>query len=242
MHRPSRDISKELQCSRALACTLRLSNRSNIANATGAQTMSIGGIGNESSWWYQAQASQAQASQASQASQAAPADASATGSSGSVSNTGTIAATSNFASFLQAFSADLQAMLTQMRSAASSTATSPATAATTPATTTASGTTAAASTSATTASTTNPTSQTASTQPQDEAHHHHHHHSGGGGDSSMQAAADQMIGAIGQSLQNGTQTASTVSNSASSFAADLIQAMQAYGSNAPTSSALAALV
>jgi hypothetical protein len=55
----------------------------------------------------------------------------------------------------------------------------------------------------------------------------------------MRNIANQMAGEIGQSLQNGTQSAAGISSSASTFAADIIQAMQSYGSTTATPNALA---
>ena len=49
----------------------------------------------------------------------------------------------------------------------------------------------------------------------------------------MQTAANQLLGSIGQSLQGGSLSASGISNSASTFASDVMQAMQAYGSTTP---------
>ena len=188
--------------------------------------MSIGSVGSDSNWW----SYQSQATLASQATAMATTSAATSSSGGAIANSGTIAANTNIAGFLQAFSADLQAMLTQMGSTASNTA--PTTAATAATGTPATG----------SASTANSTSQTASTQPQDGvAPHHHHHHSDGDQDDSMQTAANQLLGSIGQSLQGGSLSASGISNSASTFASDVMQAMQAYGSTTPTTSTLAAI-
>lgn len=164
--------------------------------------MSIGTINGASNWWYWQ-------NQAAQASQPSTTSTTATNNGGAITNAGTLSAGSNASTFLQAFSADLQAMLAQMGSAA--------------ATTTA---TSAAANGATT--TAGSTGQTASIQTQS-APHHHHHHSDGDDSGSMQMAANQLVGEIGQSVQNGTLTSSGINNSASSFAADVVQALQAYG-------------
>jgi len=196
--------------------------------------MSIGSIGSDSNWWYY----QSQAAQATQATAGTTTTSSSTTSrtADAITNPGTIAANTSFASFLQAFSADIQTMLAQMGSAASDSATTTAAAT---ATATGSPTT---TTTTATASSSGATSQTASTQPQDGvAPHHHHHHSDGDQDDSMQTAANQLLGSIGQSLQGGSLSASGISNSASIFASDVMQAMQAYGSTTPTTSTLAAI-
>jgi len=77
------------------------------------------------------------------------------------------------------------------------------------------------------------TSQTAANQPVAAPHHHHHRHSGQGG-GSLSGAANQLTSEIGQSLNNGSLTPGGIANSASVFAADVMQAMQAYGSSAAT--------
>jgi hypothetical protein len=208
--------------------------------------MSIGSIGSDSSWYWQTQATQA--AQASAATASIP-----TSSSNAISNTGSPAASNNFASFLQAFSADLQEMLTQLGNAATTTATPTATttstqtasSSTTGSTTTASSSSSTTTSTTSTATATDPTSQTASNQDTDSVHHHHHHHHGDGDagqGGSVQTAANQLVGDIGESPQIGSQTASGINNSASTFASDIMQAMQAYGGSTSTSASLATLV
>jgi hypothetical protein len=193
--------------------------------------MSIGSINSGSSNWWTCQY---QATQATQSPVTTASD-TASGSTNAISNTGTTAGSANFSSFLQAFSADLQAMLTQMGSATADSSASSTAATTSTATT-----------SATTASDAATATQTASNDAQDGVHHHHHHHEGGEGGGgqgdSLQGTANQLVGAIGQSLQNGTITASGISNAVSLLATDLTQAMQAYGSNNTASSASTTLV
>jgi hypothetical protein len=181
--------------------------------------MSIGSISGSTNWW------QNQVAQASASSNAGTTSA-ASPTSDSITNTGTVAA-SNVSSFMQSFSADLQAMLTQLGDEANTSATS-ATSATSPAasTSTATGTSTAAG--STTASATNPTDPT---QSEGEVHHHHHHHGGGEG-GSMDNTANQLVGQIGQSLQGGTLGSGQISQSASVFAGDVMQALQSYGSTA----------
>jgi hypothetical protein len=76
------------------------------------------------------------------------------------------------------------------------------------------------------------TSQTAANQPV-APHHRHHHHSGQGG-GSLSGAENQLTAGTGQGLNNGSLTPGGIANSASVFAADAMQAMQAYGSSAAT--------
>ncbi len=140
--------------------------------------MSIGSISGSTNWW------QNQVAQAS-ASTSAGSTAAASPTSDNITNTGTIAA-SNVSSFMQAFSADLQAMLTQLGDEANPSATASTSTATS---------------SSTTASATDPTD---TTQSQGEVHHHHHHMHGGGEGGSMDNTANQLVGQIGQSLQGGT--------------------------------------
>lgn len=172
--------------------------------------MSIGSISGSTNWW------QNQVAQAS-ASTSAGSTAAASPTSDNITNTGTIAA-SNVSSFMQAFSADLQAMLTQLGDEANPSATSAATASTSTATS-----------SSTTASATDPTD---TTQSQGEVHHHHHHMHGGGEGGSMDNTANQLVGQIGQSLQGGTLSTGQITQSASVFAGDVMQALQSYGSTA----------
>ncbi len=182
--------------------------------------MSIGSISGSTNWW------QNQVAQASASSNVGTISA-ASPTNSSITNTGTVAA-SNVSSFMQSFSADLQAMLTQLGDEANTSATS-ATSATSPAgsTSTAMGTSTAAG--STTASATNPTDPT---QSQGEVHHHHHHMHGGGEGGSMDNTANQLVGQIGQSLQGGTLGSGQISQSASVFAGDVMQALQSYGSTA----------
>lgn len=162
--------------------------------------MSINSVSGNPNWWYW----QSQAAQASSGS-AATASTPTSSTSDSIANTGSVAAASNLSAFLQAFSADLQAMLTPTGSTAG-TQTSSA-------------------------------SQIDPSQPQEGVHHHHHHHHGGGDEGgSMQTAANQLVGNIGQTLQNGTPASNGITNSASIFAADVMQALQSYGTTTPTAS------
>jgi hypothetical protein len=168
--------------------------------------MSIGSISGSTNWW------QNQVAQAS-ASTSAGSTAAASPTSDNITNTGTIAA-SNVSSFMQAFSADLQAMLTQLGDEANPSATASTSTATS---------------SSTTASATDPTD---TTQSQGEVHHHHHHMHGGGEGGSMDNTANQLVGQIGQSLQGGTLSTGQITQSASVFAGDVMQALQSYGSTA----------
>ncbi|HME24122.1 MAG TPA: hypothetical protein VKI44_22785 [Acetobacteraceae bacterium] len=121
---------------------------------------------------------------------------------------------------MQAFSADLQAMLTQLGSDSSST-------------------TASATDTGTTASS---TSQTASSQASGTVQQHHHHHPhGSGGDGSMDSAANQLVDEIGQTVQNGSLSSSQITQSASAFASDVMQALQSYGTTASTAAATSIL-
>jgi len=179
--------------------------------------MSINSVSGNPNWWNW----QSQAAQASSGS-AATGSTTAITTGDSIANTGTVAAASNLSTFLQAFSADLQAMLVQTANAAGTTgATQAATGGT-----------------GTQASS---TSQIDPNQPQQGVHHHHHHHGGGDEGGSMQTAANQLVGNIGQTLQNGTLTSNGISNTASAFAADVMQALQSYGTTMPTASGPALL-
>jgi len=180
--------------------------------------MSINSVSGNPNWWNW----QSQAAQASSGS-AATGSTTAITTGDSIANTGTVAAASNLGAFLQAFSADLQAMLVETANAAGTTgATQPTTGAT-----------------GTQASS---TSQIDPNQPQEAVpHHHHHHHADGDEGGSMQTAANQLVGNIGQSLQNGTLTSNGISNTASIFAADVMQALQSYGTTTPTASGPALL-
>ena len=171
--------------------------------------MSIDGISSSANWW-QWQSQAAQSTTGSNAASAAPANP----ASGTVTNPGSPTVTASLASFVQAFSADLQAMLTQ---SASESAAPPA-----PATTT------------TDPAATQPASQTASTNTQGAVHHHHHHgHGGVGQGGSMQSAANRLVNEIGQSQAGGTLSPA---ESASAFATDVMQALQSYGTTATSGS------
>jgi hypothetical protein len=73
------------------------------------------------------------------------------------------------------------------------------------------------------AATTDPTNQTATNQTNEVPRHHHHHHGGG---------------EIGQSPQGGTLSSGQINQSASLFASDVFQALQAYGTATPMASSL----
>jgi hypothetical protein len=134
----------------------------------------------------------------------------------SITNTGTISSNANVVAYMQAFSTDLQSMLTQMGSEASTAANSVNNTGTT---------------SSTTASA---TSSTDPTQNPNAVHHHHHHHGDSGGEGgSMDEAAEQLVGEIGGATQGGTLASSQITQSASLFATDVMQALQSYGSVAP---------
>jgi hypothetical protein len=175
--------------------------------------MSIGSIGAYSSWWQ----SQNQATQATTGSSAATATSS---SSNNITNSGSLAATSNMSTFMQAFSADLQSMLTQLGNETGGSAASSAT-----------------------GTGSSDIDQTGTVQAQRAEHHHHYHHAGGAGeDGSPQNAANQLVDEIGQSLQGGTLSASQIGQSASTFAADVMQALQSYGTTTTPSSSGSSIV
>jgi hypothetical protein len=110
---------------------------------------------------------------------------------------------------MQAFSADVQAILTQGRSNSG-----------TPAASAAAGS----------------TSQTASNQAPGAVHPHHHHHPHGGGENgSTDAAAQQLAAEIDPILQGGSLSPGQINQSASVFATDVMQALQSYGTTTPTS-------
>jgi hypothetical protein len=171
--------------------------------------MSIGSIGAYSNWWQ----SQNQAAQTATGSSATT----TANSNSSITNTGSLAAASNMSTFMQSFSADLQSMLTQLGNATGGSATSSAT---------------------DTSSGSSNVDQTGTVQTQGaEHHHHHHHHAGGAGeDGSPQNAANQLVGEIGQSLKGGTLSATQIGQSANAFAADVMQALQSYGTTASSTS------
>jgi hypothetical protein len=136
--------------------------------------------------------------------------------SGSITNTGTVSSNGNLVAYMQAFSADLQSMLTQMGSDASASANAVTNTGTT---------------SSTTASATSPTDPT---QNPNAVHHHHHHHGHGEGEGgSMDDAANQLVAEVGGATQGGTLTSSQISQSASLMATDVMQALESYGSVAP---------
>ncbi len=92
------------------------------------------------------------------------------------------------------------------------------------------------------ATTTAQTSQTAANQPVAVPHHHHHHHPSQGGGGPLNADANQRTSEIGRNLDNGSPSPSGISNSASIFASDVMQAIQAYGSSAATTPATGPVV
>jgi hypothetical protein len=75
------------------------------------------------------------------------------------------------------------------------------------------------------------TTQTAANQPLVGTPQHRHPHPEGGG-GPMQRAASQMTAQIGQGPGGGALSARGISNSASVFAADAMQALKAYGATA----------
>jgi hypothetical protein len=177
----------------------------------GAAVMSITGINGYANYWPW----QNQGTQSSTGSSAA------TTSGNNISNTGSVSASSNMAAFVQAFSADLESLLTQMGNEANTSASATSTTAN------------ATSSSSTTASA---TSATDPSQNPNAVHHHHHHHDQGGG--SMEGDANQLVGEIGQSLQGGTLSTSQINQSASLLATDMMQALQSYGTSATNALAL----
>jgi hypothetical protein len=184
--------------------------------------MSIGSIGSVPNWW----------TSQNQAAQGSATTAGSTAAGGSITSTGSPTAAANTTAFMQAFSADLQSILTQAANSTATTQTSSASAGTTD--------TCASSQSGTTAGA-DASSQTANSQTSGEVHHHHHHHDGGDSDP-MQSSADKLVGQIGQSLQSGTLTAGQIDQSANLFASDVMRALQSYGAtaaNAPAQSVIA---
>jgi hypothetical protein len=158
--------------------------------------MSVNSISG-SNWWVRD-------SRSAQSGQAADAITNSTtaASSGTISNSGSVAANSNMASFLQAFSSDLQALLVQAGQSSSAAANG--------------GTVASGGTIASTG-----------TDTTGQAHHHHHHHHGAGGaDNGPQGVANQLVSGISQMLQSGTASAGSISSSASVLASDVFQAIQ----------------
>lgn len=171
--------------------------------------MSIGGINGLSGWWqWQNQATQSAADITTGNA------ATSSISNSSISNTGSVAAGGTLSSFMQAFSADLQAMLSQVGGDATPAAGS---------------------------ATDGITSQTAS-QTQGTPHHRHHHHRDSAGvDGSMQGSANQL-GEIGQSRQGGSLSADQINQSASVVAAEVMQALQSYGAATPSGAGTSILV
>lgn len=162
--------------------------------------MSIGSVSGDPNWW----------SWQNQAPSGTAASSNTTLSSTSISNAGSPAEQQNIGSFLGAFSADLQSMLTQL----SNSTAAPASGGTTVPS--------------------DPTAQTASTQPQGGVHHHrHHHHTEGAGGDPMQTAANQPASEIGPFAQSGSASAGGIANAGSAFATGVFQALQAYGTAAP---------
>jgi hypothetical protein len=173
--------------------------------------MSVNSISAYSNWWQW----QTQATTGSGATTTASTD------SDNITNSGSLATTSNVASFLQAFSADLQAMLTQLGSDSTSTA---------------------ASATSDTGTTASSTSQATASQASGTIHHHQHHHpSGSDEDGSMDSAANQLVDEIGQTVQSGSLSSNQINQSASLFASDVMQALQSYGTTAPTDAATSIL-
>jgi hypothetical protein len=172
------------------------------------EIMSVDGISSASHWWQW----RSQAGQGSTASNAT--SASSTSAAGnSIVNTGSVSA-GDLSTFMQGFSADLQSMLVQLGGSTSTTAAS----------------------STTTASQSSVSTDPSSANQSSTTVHHHHHHHGGESGSSTQGAADQLVGEISQPLQGGTLTSDQISQSASAFAGDVMQALQSYGTTTPTSS------
>jgi hypothetical protein len=170
--------------------------------------MSISGIGGDGNWW-QWQASQATYgtgtnSAGTNTASTVSAGTYGTGSSGSsITNTNPPASSGVLGTFMQAFSTDLQSMLTQLGAANG----------------------AAAGTGSIDQSGT--IDQTGTTQGV--GHHHHHHHGGEAGP--VQDLADQLVGDLGQVAQGGSLSAGAIQQSASVFASDVMQALQAFGSS-----------
>ena len=180
---------------------------------TGDTDMSINSIASTPNWWYQ----QYEAMQPSQSSSGATGTANSS-SANSASNTGTTASPAKPTPFFVDFASDLQAMLAQMSGTSS----------------TAAGTTSA----TTTTADTNTDDQTDSTSSVNGGHHHHHH---GSGDGSMQGDATQLVGEAAQTMQNTAGGAGNVATAASTFAGDVVQALQAYGGTAALAGATAAI-
>jgi hypothetical protein len=119
-------------------------------------------------------------------------------------NAGTVPTNGNAVAYMQAFSADLQSMLTQMGTDASTSANSNNTAGTTNTTTA------------------NATSSADPSQYPNALHRLHHHNGRGeGDDGTMDDGAHQLVGGIDQ-----------ISKSASPFATDVRHALATYGSMA----------
>jgi trimeric autotransporter adhesin len=183
--------------------------------------MSVSGISAYSNWWQW----QSQATTGSNATSTSTSSA-----SDSITNGGSLAASGSVSSFMQAFSADLQAMLTQLgsdTSSATASATSDSSSATTSAT-------------SDTSTTSSVTDQTASSQASGTVHHHHHPH-GSDNDGSMGSTANQLVDEIGQAVQSGSLSSDQITQSASVFASDVMQALQSYGTTATTAAATSIL-
>jgi hypothetical protein len=162
--------------------------------------MSINGVSAYSNWWQQP-------SQATAGSNTTTI-ATATAASDSITNAGSLAATGNVSAFMQAFSADVKAMLTEGGSNGGT---------------------------ATASAATGSTSQTGSNQAPGAVHPHHHHHPHGGGENgSMDNAAQQLTAEIDPMLQSGSLSPDQTNQSASAFATDVMQALQSYGTTTPT--------
>ena len=151
--------------------------------------------------------------------QGTPGSGTTTTTGDSITNTGTVSSNANIVAYLQAFSADLQSMLTQMGNDASASVNSVTNGGTT---------------SSTTASA---TSSADPTQTPNASHRHHHPHGHGEGEGGpMDDAASQLVGGIGGATQGSTLTLSQITQSASLFATDVMRALQSYGSVAPDGS------
>ena len=169
--------------------------------------MSIDGINGPSNWWqWQNQATQSSSTGASTGGGAV---------GGSIANSGSAAA-ANLPAFMQAFSADLQTMLTQLGSGTGSAATPSAGGGGAP---------------------DSASLQAASNQAGGATHHRHHHHhpAGASAAGATQSVANPLVGSAGASPRNATASADQINQSASVLAADVMQALRAYG--APASSA-----
>jgi hypothetical protein len=125
---------------------------------------------------------------------------------------GTVATNGNSGAYMQAFSADLQSMLTQMGGEASPSANSVNSAGTT----------------SMTASAASPADP--SQNPNALRGHHHRNGHGEGDDGTVDDGAHQLVGGIDGAMQDGPETADQLSKSASLFATDVTHAFESYGS------------